>query len=41
MNGEIKRVGVGEWYHVPAHIEHSAEFEIETDEIEFWFYEKT
>jgi quercetin dioxygenase-like cupin family protein len=41
IKGEVIRVGVGEWYHVPAHIEHSAEFEIETDEIEFWFYENT
>jgi len=41
MNGEETRVGVGEWYHVPAHIEHSARFEVETDEIEFWFHENT
>ena len=37
INGKTKRVGAGEWYHVPAHAEHSAEFEVETDEIEFWF----
>jgi quercetin dioxygenase-like cupin family protein len=41
MNGEETRVGVGEWYHVPAHIEHSARFDVETDEIEFWFHEST
>ena len=41
MNGEEIRVGVGEWYHVPAHIEHSARFDVETDEIEFWFHENT
>jgi len=41
MNGEITRVSVGEWYHVPANIEHSAEFEVETDEIEIWFHENT
>lgn len=41
MNGEVKRVSVGEWYHVPANIEHSATFEVDTDEIEFWFYENT
>jgi quercetin dioxygenase-like cupin family protein len=41
MNGEETRVGVGEWYHVPAHIEHSARFDVETDEIEFWFRENT
>ena len=37
MNGKSRRVGVGEWYHVPARVEHSARFEVETDEIEFWF----
>jgi quercetin dioxygenase-like cupin family protein len=41
MNGQVKRFTVGEWYHVPAKIEHSAKFEIETDEIEFWFYKNT
>jgi quercetin dioxygenase-like cupin family protein len=39
MQGEVTRIGVGEWYHVPAHVEHSAEFDEETDEIEFWFVE--
>ena len=29
--------GVGDWYHIPANIEHAAYFETETDEIEFWF----
>ena len=37
VNGKVQRVGVGEWYHVPAHVEHSARFDVETDEIEFWF----
>ena len=41
MNGKIKKVGSGDWYHVPAKVEHSAEFEVETDEIEFWFHENT
>jgi len=41
MNGVTTKIGVGEWYHVPAHVEHSAEFERETDEIEFWFREET
>lgn len=36
--GKTTRVGIGEWYHVPANVEHSAEFEIETDEIELWFH---
>jgi len=37
MNGESQVIGVGGWYHVPANVEHSAEFRTETDEIEFWF----
>ena len=38
MNGADLRIGIGQWYHVPAHVKHSARFEVETDEIEFWFY---
>ncbi len=37
INGKTQRVGVGQWYNVPVNIEHSARFEVETDEIEFWF----
>ncbi len=37
MNGEQIRYGVGEWYHVPPNMEHASEFEVDTDEIEFWF----
>lgn len=37
MNGETVRIGVGQWYHVPAQVEHAAKFNVETDEIEFWF----
>lgn len=37
MNGDEHRIVAGQWYHVPAHVEHSARFEIETDEVEFWF----
>ncbi|MDT8429758.1 MAG: cupin domain-containing protein [Pseudomonadales bacterium] len=37
MNGESRPYGKGEWYHVPAGCEHAAQFEEETDEIEFWF----
>ena len=40
MNGKEEIISVGEWYHVPANTIHSAKFEIETDEIEFWFHEK-
>lgn len=39
MNGQVTRIKQGEWYHVPAHVEHSAYFEVATDEIEFWFHE--
>ena len=35
--GRTRRYAVGEWYHVAAQVEHAAEFEEETDEIEFWF----
>ncbi|MDC0661639.1 cupin domain-containing protein [Marinobacter sp. SS21] len=37
MNGKTARYGAGDWYHVPAGVEHAAQFEQETDEIEFWF----
>lgn len=37
MDGKQERYGVGDWYHVPAGVEHAAFFEYETDEIEFWF----
>lgn len=37
MNGDTQRFECGDWYHVPAHTEHSAEFDEPTDEIEFWF----
>jgi quercetin dioxygenase-like cupin family protein len=37
MNGKTERIGIGEWYHVPANVEHAAHFGVATDEIEFWF----
>ena len=37
MDGEEQVYKTGDWYHVPAHKEHAAKFEVETDEIEFWF----
>lgn len=37
MNGATQCIRVGEWYHVPANTAHSAQFDVETDEIEFWF----
>lgn len=37
VGGNTERYGPGQWYHVPANVEHAAEFELATDEIEFWF----
>lgn len=37
LDGEEQRVSAGEWYHVPAGASHAARFELDTDEIEFWF----
>jgi len=41
MEGKTTRFGVGDWYHVPAHAEHAAQFDVDTDEIEFWFDENS
>lgn len=41
MNGESTRFGPGDWYHVPANTAHAADFEQDTDEIEFWFRHDT
>ena len=37
MDGVTSVFGVGEWYHVPPHVEHAAEFDVDSAEIEFWF----
>lgn len=37
IGGETRRISVGQWYHVAAHEEHAASFEVDTDEVEFWF----
>lgn len=37
INGATHRIGAGDWYHVPAHTLHAAEFPQATAEIEFWF----
>jgi len=37
IDGVTTSYRVGDWYHIPANVEHSARFETETDEIEFWF----
>lgn len=41
MDGQERCYGVGDWYHVPAHMTHAARFETETSEIEFWFRSKS
>jgi len=40
IDGTTRRIAAGEWYHVPAHQEHAAEFREDTAEIEFWFTPK-
>jgi quercetin dioxygenase-like cupin family protein len=37
VGDQTTRIGVGQWYHVPPHAPHSADFDEQTDEIEFWF----
>ena len=36
-NGAEERYGPGDWYSLEAGEEHAARFEVETEEIEFWF----
>ena len=36
-DGAERRYGPGDWYHVSPGQEHSARFEVDTSEIEFWF----
>jgi quercetin dioxygenase-like cupin family protein len=38
MGDREQRFGVGDWYTVPKGAEHAARFEVETDEVEFWFH---
>lgn len=40
LDGNETHYGPGQWYHVPANVIHAAQFEKETSEIEFWFYDK-
>ena len=36
--GDEQRIhGPGQWYHIPAGVEHSADFATDSAEIEFWF----
>ncbi len=37
VDGTERRYGPGDWYHLMPEQEHSARFEVETSEIEFWF----
>jgi quercetin dioxygenase-like cupin family protein len=38
VNSKETRYRLGQWYHVPANETHSARFDVETSEIEFWFH---
>jgi len=37
VDGEERRYGPGDWYHVAAGQEHAARFAVDTAEIELWF----
>lgn len=37
LDGQETRYGPGAWYHIPACASHTARFEKDTSEIEFWF----
>lgn len=37
VDGEERRYGPGDWYHLLPEQPHSARFEVSTSEIEFWF----
>ena len=38
LDGKETRYGPGDWYHVLPEQTHAARFEVDTSEIEFWFY---
>ncbi|MDH3747721.1 MAG: cupin domain-containing protein [Gammaproteobacteria bacterium] len=40
VDGTEKRYGPGDWYHLLRGQRHSARFQIDTSEIEFWFEAK-
>ena len=37
IGDDVSTHEAGEWYHVPAGVEHAARFETDSAEIEFWF----
>lgn len=37
VDGVETTYDAGDWYHVPASVEHAARFETDSAEIEFWF----
>jgi len=37
IDDQVTTYGPGEWYHVPVGIEHAAQFDTDSAEIEFWF----
>jgi quercetin dioxygenase-like cupin family protein len=36
-NGQERRYRVGDWYHLEKNQAHSARFDVDTNQIEFWF----
>jgi quercetin dioxygenase-like cupin family protein len=38
VGGVERRYRAGDWYHIPARALHSARFEVDSSEIEFWFH---
>ena len=40
VEDQITMYGAGDWYHVPAGIEHAARFDTDSAEIEFWFTQR-
>ena len=39
IEGVERRYGIGDWYKSPAGTPHAARTEVDTSEIEFWFYD--
>jgi len=37
VDGQEERYGPGDWYYLSPEQEHSAKFDVDTSEIEFWF----
>lgn len=37
FSGKRHTYSIGDWYHIPAGLEHQADIEVDTDTIELWF----